>query len=633
MKMKLSVKKKLYVIFGSVLCITLILGFYPIRSQSDQSEILLSVIFADEALYKARLAEANYIILENPKTIGQVSDNIQLVFQYLDEAKASMSLPSSLKYIDVIKDNVGIFLDYFKKYVSINEDISEEIKSFVRVSDDIRNSIRDEKKDLFKGGAYSNNDYQLLLNLDDLNNAFNSVDVYFWQYNKDKTVELRELIVDSISEVYKEKEKLEALYKTRDSTLFNKMDSEILIYHDLFEHVVEKNALLETTKLEMIKAAHRASDDTSALVDAEVLVAKQHTEFVNKVTMGLIFTAFVICLLLGRWLTKSIMRSLNTSIDFAEGIAKGDLATRLESLGHDEFSQLNKALSEIVVSLRNVINQVIMTTRELEQSSSQISLSVDKTSDSVQQQQSETEMVATAVNELAAAALQITQSAQGASATSHDAETGVSVSQKVVSQTEKAMSELSDTLRHATSVVDDLSANSANIEGILVVIRGIADQTNLLALNAAIEAARAGEQGRGFAVVADEVRTLAQKTQDSITEINSIIESIQQGAKSVVHEMMSSNEKGELVVSLTAESSDSLNQIVNSIKVIVDTNNQVAVGAEEQSLVAEEVDRNIIKIKGLSDGNSENLGAIKSQIDTLSIQTQSMGQLVSFFKV
>ncbi|WP_233402865.1 methyl-accepting chemotaxis protein [Marinomonas transparens] len=631
--MKLSVKKKLYVIFGSVLCITLILGFYPIRSQSDQSEILLSVIFADEALYKARLAEANYIILENPKTIGQVSDNIQLVFQYLDEAKASMSLPSSLKYIDVIKDNVGIFLDYFKKYVSINEDISEEIKSFVRVSDDIRNSIRDEKKDLFKGGAYSNNDYQLLLNLDDLNNAFNSVDVYFWQYNKDKTVELRELIVDSISEVYKEKEKLEALYKTRDSTLFNKMDSEILIYHDLFEHVVEKNALLETTKLEMIKAAHRASDDTSALVDAEVLVAKQHTEFVNKVTMGLIFTAFVICLLLGRWLTKSIMRSLNTSIDFAEGIAKGDLATRLESLGHDEFSQLNKALSEIVVSLRNVINQVIMTTRELEQSSSQISLSVDKTSDSVQQQQSETEMVATAVNELAAAALQITQSAQGASATSHDAETGVSVSQKVVSQTEKAMSELSDTLRHATSVVDDLSANSANIEGILVVIRGIADQTNLLALNAAIEAARAGEQGRGFAVVADEVRTLAQKTQDSITEINSIIESIQQGAKSVVHEMMSSNEKGELVVSLTAESSDSLNQIVNSIKVIVDTNNQVAVGAEEQSLVAEEVDRNIIKIKGLSDGNSENLGAIKSQIDTLSIQTQSMGQLVSFFKV
>lgn len=631
--MKLNLKQKLFVIFSAILCITLVLGFYPLRSQSDQSEILLNVIFADEAFYRSRLAQADYIILNDSELINEVSDNARNAFQHLDDASSSMSLESSIERVGEIKKNISDFLDLFNKYAEINNELSVKLDVLLEEAADIRIIIKEIKEDLIKNNSASSVDQKTLISLDRLGNHFNAADVYFWRYSEKKTDELKGLIEQSIAGLYKEKDNFELIYKTQNEILFNRLDKDIAAYREAFEHVVKHNALLEKNKVTMIAAAYTASNDTSVLVDAEVLVAKQHTEFVNKVTIGLIIAAFIICLLLGRWLTQSIMRSLKNSIDFAEGIAKGDLSHTLDDLGHDEFSQLNRALCEIVVSLRKVMDQIILVTRELEQSSHQISLSVDNTVVSVQQQQQETELVATAVNELAAAAVQITQNAQGASSTSLEAEKGVAVSQKVVAQTEGAMSELSNTLKHATSVVDDLSSNSANIEGILVVIRGIADQTNLLALNAAIEAARAGEQGRGFAVVADEVRTLAQKTQDSISEINTIIESIQQGAESVVREMVSSNEKGELVVSLTTESSDSLNQIVNSIRAIVETNNQVAVGAQEQSLVAEEVDRNIIKIKGLSDGNSNHLGAIKGQIDALSVQTKSMGQLVSFFKV
>lgn len=635
-----TVKKKLYVIFGIILSLTLVLGVFAsisLKSQAKQSDMMLDVTFADAALYASRLAQADFMIQESENFKQQAIAHSQEALTLLTNVKKNMDVESSIRQVDSIQADINEFIKLFKEFSKAKQALISSRTQFDIAAVDVGNAIDQTLASIetyFKQNQQDFTEFDRFLKAKQFRDLFNETRVAVWKYSTTQDVQTSSQITDNIQKLNRLTNEMQGMMKSSTTQqLLSNLKQELSEYQLIFNNTVAAFTQLNQMREAMLQVAGHASSETAKLVSEEMKIADQHTEQAQLVMIIVLVSAVAIAAILSWWLIKSIMGPLALSVNFAQNIAKGDLTQRIEVSGNDEFSQLNSALTQSADSLRNVVEQLKQVTYELENSSETILHSVSGASNSVQNQQLETDMVATAINEMAAAAMQISHSASNASSTSQVAEQSVETSKGVVTKTEAAMTELAQALGHASTVVNTLSENSANIEGILDVIRGIAEQTNLLALNAAIEAARAGEQGRGFAVVADEVRTLAQKTQESISEITNIIEAIQTGASDVVKVMATSNEKGGLVVELTAESSQSLSLIVSSINEIVDTNNQVAVGAEEQSSVAADVDNNVIKIKTLADDNAESLHTISEQIDLLVKQTQSMTKLISFFKV
>jgi methyl-accepting chemotaxis protein len=263
------------------------------------------------------------------------------------------------------------------------------------------------------------------------------------------------------------------------------------------------------------------------------------------------------------------------------------------------------ALQSTVERLSGIIREVRAAGEELTSASSELEVTSDNNSKQIRLQASEAEQMATAVNQMAATVNEVAGFAATAATATQKADVEVESGNRVVKETAVSIGQLADTLERASQTVQRVSGDSANIEKIIVVINAIAEQTNLLALNAAIEAARAGEQGRGFAVVADEVRTLAQRTQNSTVEIKDIISRIQNSTSSCVDSISDAQGKAQQCVSYNQQAGQSYTSISKAVSDIRNMTFQVATAVEEQSAVAEEVNRNIVNIQGQSEKTSE----------------------------
>ena len=311
----------------------------------------------------------------------------------------------------------------------------------------------------------------------------------------------------------------------------------------------------------------------------------------------------------------------------------GDLTQRLDTSGNDEMSQLARAFNLFVDQIQSVIKEVDNSTQRVAAAASQLSSTTEQTTRVITRQTSETDHVATAINEMAATIHQVAQSALQAASTTREADAQAQDGKQNIHETAHTVSSLSDEVGRATEVIQQLEAQAENISSVLDVIGGIAEQTNLLALNAAIEAARAGEQGRGFAVVADEVRTLASRTQESTHEIEQMIEQLQAGAKQAVTVMENSRTSTQLTAEKAMSTQGALDTISASIQGVNDMINQIASAAEQQSSVAEEINRNVVNIVDLSNDTaqaSEQTSQASAELHTLAEQLK---QLVHRFKI
>lgn len=428
-----------------------------------------------------------------------------------------------------------------------------------------------------------------------------------------------------------------------DSSLDSSAKSEISAlmssYKNDFVTLVNKEKNLGLTKddgqmAELRDAIATAEADSTALKELALGAINDAEE--SAFALGI--SIFIIIALTLCGVTFYIIRSIMDPVQrITLAISKieenKDLTIRCDATAEDELGQIARHFNSMVETFQELIEEVIESVQIMNHSCSELSLNASKASEGMGQQLNETDMVATAITEMGATIDEIAKNTELAADRASNTHDNAQKGQLGVEQTIEKIQSLAEQLNGSAQVVSDLEKDSETIGSVLDVIRGIAEQTNLLALNAAIEAARAGEQGRGFAVVADEVRSLAMRTQESTEEIAGIIQTLQARTRSIVQLMEATQKQGGESAEQAASAGTLLQQINSDVTNIMDMSTQIAAAIEEQSMVASEVNKNVVIIRDIAQESSTAADENAQASSEVKSRAESLQQAVSLFKI
>jgi methyl-accepting chemotaxis protein len=372
--------------------------------------------------------------------------------------------------------------------------------------------------------------------------------------------------------------------------------------------------------------------NTQQLNDSNKIASTQYSSAITMV-VTLLIVATALTLLFAWLLTNSITRPIASALKAAEEVAEGDLTRTIEVDGTDEAGRLLSAMLKMQSRLRDTLQRISGSATQLASAAEELNAVTDESARGLSQQNNEIEQAATAVNEMTSAVEEVARNAVSTSEASKNATTSASDGRDLVQETVSAIERMSGDVQSTATLIGNLADESRDIGKVLDVIRGLADQTNLLALNAAIEAARAGEAGRGFAVVADEVRALAHRTQQSTSEIERMIGSIQGGTEQAVSSMRNSTERAESTLNIAKGAGLALDTINSAVVEINERNLVIASAAEEQAQVAREVDRNLVNIRDLSTQSATGANQTSAASNELSRLAVDLNGMVARFRL
>nr|WP_322979199.1 methyl-accepting chemotaxis protein [Pseudomonas sp. C11] len=608
----LSVGKKLICGFGLVLLLTAAMtgiGFLAVQAVLLGHKQVGELAEINMEVLQARRLERNFAIEQTPESAARVRESLNKVLASLEQFGQAAGLADGER-IRTMQQAVAEYMKQFDSYVDLQDKARSARQDMSTAAGETRDQFEVIELDMYDAVRELRLQGDRLRGSDPLTLAETASGL------SKRMLDLRSqenlYIIDGSAEALEEWNYISEDLQTVARSLMVWLNDEqkasiekalqaLTVYQRSFQYyqqLREQNKSTESAMIERARSVISLAKAAQTSAD-EAMIADSHRAQLMLGVMGA--AAIVLGLCAALLITRLIVVPLRQTVGFAERIAAGDLSQDIPQNRRDELGQLLAAMQGMTSSLRTLVGRIGGGVGQIAAAAEQLSTITAQTSAGVQTQKLETEQTATAMHQMAATVQEVAQNAEMASHAAQDADREAQQGNRVVQQAVDQVDSLAAEVEQSAEAIAALDRESGRISSVLEVIRGVAEQTNLLALNAAIEAARAGEQGRGFAVVADEVRALAKRAQDSTEEIEGLIAGLQRMAKGAVQQMDSSRELTRRTVELAGQAGDALGRITQAVSTIEQMNQQIAAAAEEQSAVAEAINESVTRVRDIGE--------------------------------